>query len=82
MKILLVNKNTREKQILTIEEFKIKFNNELRVAINGYSNSEKQKKYLIPFQTDFTNYESDFYFSLRWNFNNYSRSAWYIERLF
>jgi hypothetical protein len=54
----------------------------LRVAINGYSNSEKQKKYLLPFQTDFTNYESDFYFSLRWNFNNYSRSAWYIERLF
>lgn len=82
MKILLVNKNTREKQILTIEEFKIKFNNELRVAINSYSNFEKQKKYFSTFQTDFTNYESDFYFSLRWNFNNYSRSAWYIERLF
>jgi hypothetical protein len=82
MKILLVNKNSKEKQTLTLEEFKIKFNNELRVAINSYSNSEKQKKYLPPFQTDFTNYEFEFYFSLRWNFNNHSMSAWYIERIF
>lgn len=81
-KYIVKNKRTGEKLKLTLEEFKIKFRMELQQAFNNYKNQEKQKNLLLPpFMHKNRNYESDFYFDLRWNFNNYQTSLWYIDRI-
>lgn len=83
-KIILKNKrNIKERLELTLEEFKDKFKKELDTALNSYKRNEEYKNSMlpIPMQKN-TNYETDFYFDLRFNFNHNSNSAWYIERIF
>ena len=77
-KVKIVNKRTREKRVLTIEELKQEFSKELQDGFKMYSD-QKEKKDFMPYKNK--NYESDFYFlgSFRFNFNNYVNSEWYIE---
>ena len=81
-KIILKNRRTNESRQLSLEEFKNEFRMELIQAYNNYKNQEEQKDMLLPpFMHKNRNYQSDFYFDLRWNFNNHQTSLWYIERI-
>ena len=83
MKIIIRNRrNYEDKQELTISEFKIKFSKELSSALQIYTNNRKQKDMIKPlFMNKNTDYKSEFYSDLRWNFNTNSNSKWYIDRI-
>ena len=83
MKIIVRNKRKfDEKQELTLEEFKIKFRNELQSAINIYTHHQQQKDMIKPpFMNLNTDYKADFYRDLKWNFNNNSLGIYYIDRI-
>ena len=60
-KILIKNRrNHNECLELTLEEFKAKFENELKTAINTYKVQEEHKNFLPPFVKTTPNYEQDF----------------------
>ena len=80
-KIIVKNRrNYKEGLELTLDEFKAKFKNELQTAINSYKAHEESKNFLPPFLKPTPNYEQDFYFDLRWNFNNYAQTQYYIAQ--
>ena len=83
MKIIIRNRrNYEDKQELTISEFKIKFSKELSSALQLYTKKQKQKDMIKPlFMNINTDYKSEFYSDLRWNFNTNSNSKWYIYRI-
>lgn len=82
MKIIVRNRrNYNEKYELTLDEFKEKFRNELTTAINSYTHQQEQKDMLKPpFMNPNPDYKQDFYQDLRWNFNNYAPTNYYIEK--
>lgn len=80
-KIIVKNKRTHELLELTLPEFKEKFKAELKTALDSFEKQESRKIFLPAFCKPNNNFESDFYFSLRWNFNNLQNSNWYIERI-
>lgn len=80
-KIIIKNRqNNNECLELTLDEFKAKFKNELKTAINSYKAHEERKNFLPPFVKPTPNYEQDFYHDLRWNFNNYAPTQYYIAQ--
>ena len=80
-KLIIKNRqNNQERLELTLEEFKIKFRNELRSAINTYKTHQESKNFLPPHLKPTPDYEQDFYFDLRWNFNNYAQTQYYIAQ--
>ena len=80
-KIIIKNRRNNEERLeLTLEEFKAKFQMELRQAINTYKAHQESKNFLPPFLKPTPNYEQDFYFDLRWNFNNYAQTQYYIAQ--
>ena len=80
-KIIIKNRqNNNERLELTLEEFKVKFNIELRQAINTYKAHEESKNFLPPFIKPTPDYEQDFYLSLTFNFNNYAQTQYYIAQ--
>jgi hypothetical protein len=80
-KLIIKNRRNNEERLeLTLEEFKAKFQMELRQAINTYKAHEESKNILPPFLKPTPNYEQDFYFDLRWNFNNYAQTQYYIAQ--
>ena len=83
MKIIVRNRrNFNDMQELTLEEFKIKFRNELTSAINIFTHHQQQKDMIKPpFMTLNTDYRADFYQNLRWNFNNNAPTPYYIDRI-
>jgi len=77
-KIIIKNRrNHNETLELTLEEFKVKFRNELRQAINSYTAHQESKNLFIKPTPD---YEQDFYLSLTFNFNNYAQTQYYIAQ--
>ena len=84
LNIIVKNKRTGEVVDLPLHQFKITFQKELQQALISYSANERQKDLIKPlsFWKDIGCYKSDFYFDLRWNFNNYANSEWYIERIY
>ena len=80
-KLMIKNRrNNNETLELTLEEFKVKFRNELRQAINTYKAHEESKNFLPPHIKPTPDYEQDFYFDLRWNFNNYAQTQYYVAQ--
>lgn len=80
-KLIIKNRRNNEEQLeLTLEEFKAKFQMELKQAINTYKAHKESKNFLPPFLKPTPNYEQDFYFDLRWNFNNYAQTQYYIAQ--
>ena len=77
-KIILKHRRKNEKLELTLEEFKIKFKNELYQAINTY---KVHNKSFLPEFCHKGATEQDFWFSLRFNFNNYAICEYYIEQI-
>ena len=81
IKLIIKNRRNNEEQLeLTLEEFKAKFQMELKQAINTYKAHQESKNFLPPFLKPTPNYEQDFYFDLRWNFNNYAQTQYYIAQ--
>ena len=77
-KIILKHRRNNEKLELSLEEFKDKFYNEIAQAVRSFL--ENNKSFLPEFcKKDAT--EQDFWFSLRFNFNNYAICEYYIERI-
>lgn len=74
------NKLTNESQIVTLAEFNVKFSKELESAIAIFSQHEANRRLLLPFEIDKTDYKAEFYFELRWNFNSLANCEWFIER--
>ena len=80
-KIIIKNRrNHNETLELTLEEFKVKFCNELRQAINSYTAHQESKNFLPPLIKPTPDYEQDFYLSLTFNFNNYAQTQYYIAQ--
>lgn len=81
--IILKNVRNSEEMELSFDEFKTQFQQELRQAIATYKAHESNKKAMLlpPFTPDNNDYTSDFYFNLRWNFNNYTQTNWYIANI-
>ena len=80
-KLIIKNRRNNEEQLeLTLEEFKAKFQMELKQAINTYKAHQESKNFLPPFLKPTPNYEQDFYFDLRWNFNNYAQTQYYVAQ--
>ena len=80
-KLIIKNRRNNEERLeLTLEEFKAKFQMELKQAINTYKAHQESKNFLPPFLKPTPNYKQDFYFDLRWNFNNYAQTQYYIAQ--
>lgn len=77
--MLLKNKRTGEKLEITYQEFRKKFTKEIQVAYESFRQTELNKSYYK--LNDDNSIESNFYFDLQWNFNNFSNAAWFIERM-
>lgn len=77
--MILENRRTREKRTISLDEFKKEFANDIRAAFESYKKTELSKPYFKFNKEDFI--ESDFYFSLQWNFNNYGNSIWFIKSM-
>lgn len=77
-KIILKHRRKNERLELTVEEFENKFRNELHQAINTYKANNKSflPEFIHKGVTD-----QDFWFSLRFNFNNYAISDYYVEQI-
>ena len=80
-KLIIKNRRNNEERLeLTLDEFKAKFQLELKQAINTYKAHQENKNFLQQFLKPTPNYEQDFYFDLRWNFNNYAQTQYYIAQ--
>jgi hypothetical protein len=78
--MIVKNKRTRETLDITLEEFKKRFAKEIEDSLESYKRSVLAKPTFPPFKINNT-IEGDFYFSLRYNFNNHGISNWYIEKI-
>ena len=71
----------RTREILEIEysEFRKKFAKEIQVAFDSFRQTELNK----PFYNykDDNSIEFNFYFQIRYNFNNFGNLVWYIEKM-
>ena len=63
---------------LTLEEFKYVFRLELEHALHSFIWHMNRKRY-FPWKAPAD--ESDFYFDLCYNFNNYSEGLWFVEKI-
>ena len=77
--MILKNKRTGEKLQITYQAFRKKFTKEIQVAYESFRQTELNKSYYK--LNDDNSIESNFYFDLQWNFNNFSNAAWFIERM-
>ena len=77
--MILKNKQTKEILKIDYSEFGKRFKDEIQIALENYQKTEANKRLYMLDCCDYI--ESDFYFDLRWNFNNFSNSVWYIEKM-
>ena len=77
-KFILKHRRKNITLILTLEEFKERFQKEIDSASRNFV--ENNKGSLPEFcKKDPT--EQDVWFDFRWNFNNYAKCEYYIERI-
>ena len=77
--MIVKNRQTKKVIEISLDEFKTRFAKELEVAFESYKKTQLSKPFFMI--KSLSSIESDFYFDLRWNFNNYSSSIWYIDRM-
>ena len=77
--MILKNKLTKETLDIPYSEFRKKFAKEIQIAFESFRKTELNK----PFYNykDDNSIEFNFYFQIRYNFNNFGNSVWYIEEL-
>ena len=77
--MILKNKLTKETLDIPYYEFRRKFTKEIQNAFESFKRTELNKTF-YNFK-DNNLIESNFYFDIRWNFNHFGTSNWYIEKL-
>lgn len=76
---MLKNKLTKEMLDIPYSEFRKKFAKEIKTVFESFKRTELNKTF-YNFKND-NLIESNFYFDIRWNFNHFGNSNWYIEKL-
>mgnify|MGYP004641775859 FL=1 len=77
--MVLKNKLTKEMLDIPYSEFRKKFAKEIKTVFESFKRTELNKTF-YNFKDD-NLIESNFYFDIRWNFNHFGNSNWYIEKL-
>ena len=77
--MIIKNKRTGEQKELTYNEFRHEFAKDIQTSFESYRKT-KLNKYSWNFKDD-NSLEFDFYFDIRFNFNSFGNSVWYIEKL-
>ena len=77
--MILKNKLTKEALDIPYSEFRKKFAKEIQDAFESFKRTELNKTF-YNFKDD-NIIETNFYFDIRWNFNHFGNSNWYIEKL-
>ena len=77
--MILKNKLTKETLEVPYSEFRKKFAKEIQDAFESFKRTELNKTF-YNFKDD-NLIESNFYFDIRWNFNHFGNSNWYVEKL-
>ena len=75
--MILKNKLTKETLDIPYSEFRKKFAREIQDAFESFKKTELNKTF-YNFKDD-NSLEVNFYFDIRWNFNHFGMSNWYIE---
>ena len=77
--MILKNRRTGESLEIEYHEFRKKFAKDIQVAFESFRKTELNK----PFYNykDDNSIEFNFYFQIRYNFNNFGNSVWYIEKM-
>lgn len=76
---MLKNKLTKEMLDIPYSEFRKKFAKGIKTVFESFKRTELNKTF-YNFKDD-NLIESNFYFDIRWNFNHFGNSNWYIEKL-
>ncbi len=77
--MILKNKLTKETLDIPYSEFRKKFAKEIQDAFESFKRTELNKTF-YKFKDD-NLIEINFYFDIRWNFNHFGKSNWFIEQL-
>ena len=77
--MILKNKLTKETLDIPYSEFRKKFAKEIQIAFESFKRTELNKTFYN--YKDDNSLEVNFYFDIRWNFNHFGNSNWYIEKL-
>lgn len=77
--MILKNKRTNKTLEITYPEFRKKFAKEKQNAFESFRKTELNKSFYN--YKDDNSMEFNFYFQIRYNFNNFGDSVWYIEEL-
>ncbi len=77
--MILKNKRTHETLEITYPEFRKEFAKEIKQAFESFKQTQLNKTFYG--YKDDNMIESNFYFNLQYNFNNFGNSALYIEKI-
>ena len=77
--MILKNKLTRETLEIPDSVFRKKFAKEIQIAFESFKKTELNKTFYN--YKDDNSLEVNFYFDIRWNFNHFGISNWYIEKM-
>lgn len=77
--MIIKNKKTKETLNIKYNEFFKIFASEIQIAYENFEKTEFSKNFLY-YKNKYL-IKSNFYFQLQWNFNHFSNSNWYIEKL-
>ena len=77
--MILKNRRTRETLEIEYSEFRKKFAKEIQIAFESFRKTELNKPFYNYIDDD--SIEFNFYFQIRYNFNNFGNSVWYIEQI-
>ncbi len=77
--MILKNRRTRETLEMEYSEFRKKFAEEIQIAFESFRKTELNKQFYN--YKDDNSIEFNFYFQIRYNFNNFGNSVWYIEEI-
>ncbi len=77
--MILKNKLTKETLDIPYSEFRKKFAKEIQIAFESFKKTELNKTFYN--YKDDNSLEVNFYFDIRWNFNHFGISNWYIEKM-
>lgn len=77
--MIIKNKKTHEELDLTYPEFRKNFKIEIEEAYESFKQTEMADKFYK--RQDDNLLECDFYFQLQWNFNHFTNSNWFIQKI-
>ncbi len=77
--MILTNKRTGECKELTYNEFRHEFAKDIQTSFESFRQTELAKTFYN--YKDDNLIESNFYFDIRFNFNSFGNSAWFIEKI-